>query len=216
MSTPLSAADSIHSAAVIGYLKGTVLQAGMERVLLDVSGVGYEVHVSLATYSALEASGGDPVGLHVYTHLWSDGIALYGFWTLLEKRLFERLITVSGIGPRLARVILSGMAPPDLITTLAAGDAARLTTIPGVGKKSAERMVVELKDKVTELAAEIPERAAAAARQEGEGELVSALVNLGYKRTHAERAVRAALEELPDAAFHEQLRAALRRLSGMA
>lgn len=201
---------------MIGYLKGTVLQAGMERVLLDVSGVGYEVHVSLATYSALEASGDDQAGLHVYTHLWSDGIALYGFWTLLEKRLFERLITVSGIGPRLARVILSGMAPPDLITTLAAGDAARLTTIPGVGKKSAERMVVELKDKVTELAAELPERAAAAARHEGEGELVSALVNLGYKRAHAERAVRAALEELPDAAFHEQLRAALRRLSGMA
>lgn len=199
---------------MIGYLKGTVLEAGMERVLLDVSGVGYEVHVSLATYSSLEASGGDEVGLHVYTHLWSDGIALYGFWTLLEKRLFERLITVSGIGPRLARVILSGMAPPDLITTLAAGDADRLTTIPGVGKKSAERMVVELKDKVAELAAEIPDRPPAL--REGEGELVSALVNLGYKRAQAERAVRAALEELPDAAFHEQLRAALRRLSGMA
>lgn len=201
---------------MIGYLKGTVLRAGMERVLLDVSGVGYEVHVSLATYSALEAAGGDEVGLHVYTHLWSDGIALYGFWTPLEKRLFERLITVSGIGPRLARVILSGMAPEDLITTLAAGDAPRLTTIPGVGKKSAERMVVELKDKVAELAAELPEPAAAAARHEGEGELVSALVNLGYKRAQAERAVRGALEELPDAPFHEQLRASLRRLSGMA
>lgn len=201
---------------MIGYLKGTVLRAGMERVLLDVSGVGYEVHVSLATFSALEAAGGDEVGLHVYTHLWSDGIALYGFWTPLEKRLFERLITVSGIGPRLARVILSGMAPEDLITTLAAGDAARLTTIPGVGKKSAERMVVELKDKVAELAAELPEPAAAAARHEGEGELVSALVNLGYKRAQAERAVREALEELPDAPFHEQLRASLRRLSGMA
>lgn len=201
---------------MIGYLKGTVLRAGMDRVLLDVSGVGYEVHVSLATYSALEASGGGEVGLHVHTHLWSDGIALYGFWTELEKRLFERLITVSGIGPRLARVILSGMAPPDLITTLAAGDAARLTTIPGVGRKGAERMVVELKDKVAELAAEVSGRAPAAARREGEDELVSALVNLGYKRAHAERAVRAALEELPDAAFHEQLRAALRRLSGMA
>lgn len=200
---------------MIGYLKGTVLHAGMDRVLLDVSGVGYDVHVSLATYSALEAAGGAQVGLHVYTHLWSDGIALYGFWTRLEKRLFERLISVSGIGPRLARVILSGMAPPDLIETLAAGDAARLTTIPGVGRKSAERMVVELKEKVAELAAEGGGRPAAAPR-EGEDELVSALVNLGYKRGHAERAVRAALEELPDAAFHQQLRAALRRLSGMA
>jgi Holliday junction DNA helicase RuvA len=201
---------------VIGYLKGTVLRAGMDRVLLDVSGVGYEVHVSLATYSALEAAGGGPVGLHVHTHLWSDGIALYGFWTEIEKRLFERLITVSGIGPRLARVILSGMAPPDLITTLAAGDAARLTTIPGVGRKGAERMIVELKDKVSELAAEVSGRGGAAAPREGEDELVSALVNLGYKRAHAERAVRAALEELPDAPFHEQLRASLRRLSGMA
>lgn len=201
---------------MIGYLQGTVLEAGVDRVLLDVAGVGYEVHVSLATYSALEAAGAGPVGLHVYTHLWSDGIALYGFWTRLEKRLFERLISVSGIGPRLARVILSGMAPPDLIETLAAGDAARLTTIPGVGRKGAERMVVELRDKVAELAAEVGGRAPAAAPREGEDELVSALVNLGYKRAHAERAVRAALEELPDAAFHEQLRAALRRLSGMA
>jgi Holliday junction DNA helicase RuvA len=172
--------------------------------------------VSLATYSALEAAGGGPVGLHVHTHLWSDGIALYGFWTELEKRLFERLITVSGIGPRLARVILSGMPPPDLIKTLAAGDAARLTTIPGVGRKSAERMVVELREKVAELAAEVPGTAAAPGAGEAEEELVSALVNLGYKRAHAERAVRAALAELPEAAFHEQLRSALRRLSGMA
>ncbi|HSL82034.1 MAG TPA: Holliday junction branch migration protein RuvA [Thermoanaerobaculia bacterium] len=201
---------------MIAYLQGTVLDAGVDRVLLDVAGVGYELHVSLATFSALEAAGGGAVGLHVHTHLWSDGIALYGFWTRLEKRLFERLISVSGIGPRLARVILSGMAPPDLIETLAAGDAARLTTIPGVGRKGAERMVVELRDKVAELAAELGGRAPAAAPREGEDELVSALVNLGYKRAHAERAVRAALEELPEAAFHEQLRAALRRLSGMA
>jgi len=201
---------------MIGYLRGRVIRAGMDRVLLDAGGVGYEVHVSLATYSALQASGQEEIGLHVHTHLWSDGIALYGFWTELEKRLFERLITVSGIGPRLARVILSGMAPPDLIATLAAGDTARLTTIPGVGKKGAERMVVELRDKVAELAAELPGRAAVPRAAEAEEELVSALVNLGYKRPHAERAVRAALAELPEAAFHEQLRSALRRLSGMA
>lgn len=201
---------------MIGYLRGRVIRAGMDRVLLDAGGVGYDLHISLATYSALQASGKEEVALHVHTHLWSDGIALYGFWTELEKRLFERLITVSGIGPRLARVILSGMAPPDLIATLAAGDAARLTTIPGVGRKGAERMVVELKDKVAELAAEVPGRRAAPRAAEVEEELVSALVNLGYKRSHAERAVRAALDELPDAAFHEQLRSALRRLSGMA
>jgi len=201
---------------MIGHLRGTVIRAGTERLLLDVGGVGYELHASLATLSEVEkAAGAGEVSLHVYTHLWSDGIALYGFWTDLEKRLFERLITVSGIGPRLARVILSGMPPPTLIATLAAGDAARLTTIPGVGKKSAERMVVELKDKVQELAAGLEEPAAAGGATEAAEELVSALVNLGYKRSKAERAVREALADDPDGAFHEVLRASLKRLSGM-
>ncbi|MFW6175853.1 MAG: Holliday junction branch migration protein RuvA, partial [Acidobacteriota bacterium] len=160
---------------------------------------------------------GDTVSLHVHTHVWSDGIALYGFWTPLEKRLFERLVTVSGIGPRLARVILSGMGPEELVPALAGGDTARLTSIPGVGKKSAERMVIELREKVGELAAEMPSReprpAAAASGAEGEEEAVSALENLGYKRAQAERAVRAARGELPDAPFHEVLRASLKRLS---
>jgi len=195
---------------MIGFLQGRVIRVLPDRALLDVGGVGYEVHVSLSTYSEIERAGGDrPVRLFVYTHLWSDGIALYGFWTEIEKRLFERLITVSGIGPRLARVILSGMPPEALVATLAAGDASRLTTIPGVGKKSAERMIVELKDKVAELAAELPE---AAAPGEGEADLVSALVNLGYKPARAERAVREARAELPDAQFHEILRAALKHI----
>lgn len=202
---------------MIGHLRGSVVRAGPDRVLLDVGGVGYELHVSFATYSEIERSGGEIVGLHVFTHVWSDGIALYGFWTPLEKRLFERLITVSGIGPRLARVILSGMGPEELVPALSDGDTARLTSIPGVGKKSAERMVIELREKVAELAAELPtredRRPAAAARAEGEEEAVSALENLGYKRSQAERAVRAAREELPDAPFHEVLRASLRRLS---
>lgn len=200
---------------MIGHLRGRVIRAGMERLLLDVGGVGYELHASLTTLSEVEKAGSGEVSLHVYTHLWSDGIALYGFWSELEKRLFERLITVSGIGPRLARVILSGMPPAALISTLAAGDAARLTTIPGVGKKSAERMVMELREKVQELAAGLPGPAAAGAPSQGEDELVSALVNLGYKRGKAESAVRQALAELPDGAFHEVLRASLKRLSGM-
>lgn len=198
---------------MIGHLRGSVVRAGPERVLLDVGGVGYELHVSLATFSEIERASGDTVGLHVHTHVWSDGIALYGFWTPLEKRLFERLITVSGIGPRLARVILSGMGPEDLVPALADGDTARLTTIPGVGKKSAERMVIELREKVGELAAEMPSREPRPSLAEGEEEAVSALENLGYKRAQAERAVRAAREELPDAPFHEVLRASLRRLS---
>ncbi len=206
---------------MIGFLRGRVLRLGPEAVLLDVSGVGYEVHVSLATYSEIEGSdhpdGGDgpELGLHVYTHVWSDGLALYGFWTELEKRLFERLIAVSGIGPRLARVILSGMPPAELIATLAAGDSKRLTTIPGVGKKSAERMVVELRDKVAELEGEIGAAGAPAAATGGDEEdLVSALVNLGYKPAHAERAVTEALSEAPDADMQTLLRAALKRLAG--
>lgn len=199
---------------MIGYLKGTILRAGADALLLDVGGVGYAVSISLATYSEIERAGRKgEVGLYVFTHLWSDGLALYGFWTELEKRLFERLITVSGIGPRLARVILSGMPPETLITTLAAGDAARLTTIPGVGKKSAERMIVELRDKVQELAAELGTTDAASP---GEEDLISALVNLGYKRTLAGSAVRESLNEAPDAEFHVLLRASLKRLSGAA
>ncbi len=200
-------------AAMIGHLRGRTIRLGLERVLLDVGGVGYELYASLSTLSDVEARGDGEVELYVYTHLWSDGIVLYGFSTELEKRLFERLITVSGIGPRLARGILSGMPPTDLIAALAAGDAVRLTTIPGVGKKSAERMVVDLADKVADLAHGLPKAATASA--EADDELVSALVNLGYKRGPAEQAVRAALDETPDGAFHELLRASLKRISSM-
>jgi Holliday junction DNA helicase RuvA len=139
-----------------------------------------------------------------------DGIALFGFWTEREKLLFERLIAVSGIGPRLARVILSGMAPDDLLGAIAGGDVGRLSTIPGVGKKTAERMVLELKDKMRELAAELPETPAAIPADQ---DVVSALVNLGYKSSLAERAVADVRRERPDAAFHELLRSSLHRLS---
>jgi holliday junction DNA helicase RuvA len=196
---------------MIGYLQGNVLKATPERLLLDVQGVGYEVHIPLSTYYEIERRGGDPrVALYVHTHLREDGIALFGFWTEREKLLFERLIAVSGIGPRLARVILSGMAPDDLLGAIASGDVGRLSTIPGVGKKTAERMVLELKDKMRELAAELPERAAAAPADQ---DVVSALVNLGYKATQAERVVAEARRERPDAAFHDLLRASLTRLS---
>ena len=195
---------------MIGYLQGNVLKATPERLLLDVQGVGYEVHIPLSTYYEIERRGADPrVALYVHTHLREDGIALFGFWTEREKLLFERLIGVGGIGPRLARVILSGMAPDDLLGAIAAGDTGRLSTIPGIGKKTAERMVLELKDKMRELAAELPERAAVPADQD----VVSALVNLGYKAAQAERVVAETRRERPDAAFHDLLRASLTRLS---
>lgn len=197
---------------MIGYLQGNLLKTTPERVLLDVQGVGYDVHIPLSTYYEIEkrATAGR-VALYIHTHLREDGIALFGFWTEREKLLFEKLIGVTGIGPRLARVILSGMPPDDLLSALASGDLGRLGTIPGVGKKTAERMILELRDKMRELAAGLPETSAAAAP--ADQDVVSALVNLGYKSVQAERAVAEARKEKPDAAFHDLLRASLGRLS---
>jgi Holliday junction DNA helicase RuvA len=196
---------------VIGHLRGRLAVAAPERVLVEVGGVGYDLHVSLATFSELDRAGvGAEVALHVHTHVREDQLALYGFWSAREKELFERLLGVSGIGPRLAQVVLSGMAPEDLIDALAAGDVARLTRIPGVGKKTAERMVVELRDTLQALAREVgPARPAAASAED----LVAALEHLGYRRGQAEKAVADARREAPAAPFHELLPLALRRLS---
>lgn len=196
---------------MIGYLQGTLLRADPERLLLDVHGVGYEVNVPLSTWYEIEKRRDEPVRLFIHTHLREDGIALFGFWTEREKALFEKLIGVNGIGPRLARVILSGMPPEDLLSAIARGDLGRLATIPGVGKKTAERMVLELREKMRELAAGLPEETAAAAP--ADQDVVSALVNLGYKANLAERAVAEVRREKPDAAFNDLLRASLNRLS---
>jgi Holliday junction DNA helicase RuvA len=197
---------------MIGYLQGHLIKASTDRLLVDVQGVGYEVHIPLSTYYEIERQGLEArVRLFIHTHMREDEIALFGFWTEREKLLFERLIGVGGIGPRLARVILSGMPPDDLLAALAGGDLGRLATIPGVGKKTAERMVLELKDKMRELAAELPGKAAAAVP--ADQDVVSALVNLGYKGAQAERAVAEARRERPDAVFHDLLRASLQRLS---
>jgi holliday junction DNA helicase RuvA len=194
---------------MIGYLQGVVLRKSPEKVLLDVQGVGYEVYVPVSTYLAIERlADGEPARLHIHTHVREDALALYGFATEREKELFEKLIAVGGIGPRLARVILSGMPPDDLLAALAAGDTLRLASIPGVGKKTAERMVLELREKVQTLAAELPAREAPV-----DDELVSALVNLGYKQSQAERAVVQARRDEPEGEFPELLRASLKRLS---
>lgn len=196
---------------MIGYLQGQILRATPERLLVDVQGVGYEVHIPLSTYYEVEKRGANErVALFIHTQVREDEIALFGFWTEREKALFEKLIAVGGIGPRLARVILSGMPPDDLLAALAGGDLGRLSTIPGVGKKTAERMVLELRDKMRGLAAELPATAAAVP---ADHDVVSALVNLGYKSTLAERAVAEVRRDKPDASFHDLLRASLNRLS---
>lgn len=201
---------------MIGYLQGTLIRANPERLLLDVQGVGYEVNIPLSTWYEIEKRREETVRLFIHTHMREDGIALFGFWTEREKLIFERLIAVSGIGPRLARVVLSGMPPDDLLGAIASGDLGRLATIPGVGKKTAERMVLELREKMRELAADLPaEKTAAGAPAviAPDQDVVSALVNLGYKASQAERAVAEARREKPDAAFNELLRASLNRLS---
>lgn len=185
-----------------------------EVAILEVGGVGYEVYIPVSTYYELESKGKDEVLLHVHTHVREDSLALYGFSSPGERRLFERLIGVSGIGPKLGRVILSGMEPSDLLTALAQKDAERLATIPGVGKKTAERLVLELKDKVAGLLEETT--IAAPARSEGAGEdVVTALVNLGYRERDSARAVEAIRRDEPDAPFAVLLRRALKRLAGL-
>jgi len=199
---------------MIGWLSGKVVQAVPDRLILDVGGVGYQVAIPLSTYYEIEKTeAGATIRLFIHTHVREDALALFGFWSEREKELFERLIAVSGIGPRLAQVVLSGMAPDELIAALAAGDVARLVRIPGVGKKTAERMVVELRDKLQALAAQLPATRAEGAGGASDDDLVAALVNLGYKPSLAEGAVGAARKEAPGAAFHELLRLALRRLS---
>jgi Holliday junction DNA helicase RuvA len=176
--------------------------------------VGYEVHVPLSTFYTLPEPGAR-VELRIRTHVREDQIALFGFSAALEQQLFDRLIGVSGIGPRLALAVLSGIEPDDLVRAVRAADIARLTGIPGIGKKTAERIVLELKDKLPAGAAPVPAGAAPApAASDQRADLISALVNLGYQRQAAERAVDAALEALgPGAAFEAALRQALRGLS---
>mgnify|MGYP001217582836 CR=1 FL=1 len=196
---------------MIGYLRGSILERTPERVLLDVGGVDYDVHVPLSTYYEIErAAASGSISLYIHTHVREDEISLFGFWTTRERLLFERLIAVSGIGPKLARVVLSGMAPEDLTQAIASADLGRLATIPGIGKKTAERIVLELRDKMRDLAAELPVGSGAPAADQ---DVVSALVNLGYKPAQAERAVADARRERPDAPFHDLLRASLNRLS---
>lgn len=196
---------------MIGYLRGIPRKTSAEKVLLDVGGVGYEVHLSTSTLQHVAAAGAGTVELFVHTHLREDSLSLYGFLSELELELFELLLGVNGVGPRLARTILSGPGLDQLISALSAADLKRLAQIPGVGKKTAERLVLELRDKVQPLAARLP--VVPAGPRTVQEDVASALVNLGYKRPEADRAVEASRKESPDAAFHELLRSSLKQLS---
>jgi holliday junction DNA helicase RuvA len=199
---------------MIARLRGRLVEKHATRLIVDVDGVGYDVQVPLSTFYGLPEVGGD-VALRIHTHVREDALALFGFATTLEQQLFERLITISGIGPRLALAVLSGIDPADLVRAVQAGDVGRLTLIPGVGKKTAERIGLELKDRLpATLATEPAEGAAAPAGETAlRADLVSALLNLGYHRPLAEKAVEAALKTPGDRTFERTLKQALRELA---
>jgi Holliday junction DNA helicase RuvA len=195
---------------VIGRLTGRLASKAPDQVLLEVGGVGYLVHIPLSTFYELPDQEA-PASLWIHTHVREDALALYGFLTERERTLFLLLLGVTGIGPRVALTVLSGIPPAELIEALRKQDVRRLVAIPGVGKKTAERMVLELADRVGALPGEAPPREAAAVAFE---DVVSALVNLGYRKSEAEKAVDATARESTPEEFGEFLRLALRRLTG--
>ena len=194
---------------MIGHLRGALLEKHPNLVLVEAGGVGYEVSIPVSTYTALPEPGAQ-VSLRIHTHVREDAIQLYGFAAAAEKALFERLISVSGIGPKLAITILSGLAAAELAEAIRAGSLERLVRIPGVGKKTAERMVLELRDKLDLGVAPVAVKAVAAApMDEAARDAVSALVNMGSKPAAAEEAVRKARTAEPEAGFEALFRRAL-------
>jgi Holliday junction DNA helicase RuvA len=198
---------------MIARLSGILAEKAPGRIIVDVRGVGYDVQVPLSTYYVI----GDPgaaVSLRVHTHVREDTIALYGFATSLEQELFERLITITGIGPKLALAVLSGIEPPDLVRAIRTQDVARLRSIPGVGRKMAERIGLELKDRLPQaLQAAADVAKSPAPEDQLRADLLSALVNLGYQRQAAEKAIDRELKDhAGDVRFEDALRAVLRGL----
>lgn len=199
---------NVHS--MIAHLRGKLLAKHPNQAVVEAAGVGYDVTISVPTFSDLPAIGAD-VALHIHTHVREDVIALYGFLRPTEKVLFEKLITVSGIGPKLAITILSGMRADEMVGAIRGNDVVRLTRIPGIGKKTADRMVLELRDKLPAPGTAVAP--AAPSLNATEEDVLSALMNLGYQRAAAEKALTAAAKEGDGKSFDQMFRAALNRLS---
>ena len=197
---------------MIAYLRGRLFEKHPNSLVVDVDGVGYDVSVPLSTFYGLGDRGAE-VALRIHTHVREDALALYGFATAIEQDLFERLIAVSGIGPKLALAVLSGIEPTELIRAIEGGDVARLTAIPGVGKKTSERIVLELRDRLPRARAAVADVGAGPEPPPLRDDVLSALVNLGYHRPLAEKAVESALKSTPDGGFERTLKQALRELA---
>jgi len=185
---------------MIAHLRGRLLCKHPNQAIVEAGGVGYDVTISVPTFTDLPAAGAE-IALHVHTHVREDAIALFGFLQAEEKQLFERLIQVGGIGPKLAITILSGMPAVEMVSAIRSGNVARLTRIPGIGKKTAERMVLELRDKLAEFGAE-PALPPASPMEE---DVLSALVNLGYQRASAEKALTVAAKAAGSASSFDTL-----------
>ena len=196
---------------MIGHLRGEIARKGIQEVVVDVAGVGYKVQIPLSTFYKLGREG-ETISLRIHTHVREDALSLFGFLTEHEQLLFERLISVSGVGPKLAVNILSGIDASELLDALRGSDIVRLTRVPGVGKKTAERLVLELKDKLPAppAASETPSVPPSSAKED----LLSALANLGYSRPEVEKGVDRALREASGAPFEDLLRRTLAILSG--
>ena len=204
---------------MIAHLSGTLLSKQATSVIVDVSGVGYEVNIPLSTFYDLENEGSN-VKLRIYTHVKEDALQLYGFKTARERELFINFISVSGIGPKLGIALLSGMSADELIACIKSNNLARLTLIPGVGKKTAERLIVDLREKMTALSvAQLeeepgvkPEAAEVSSADSVRSEALSGLMNLGYQRSAAEKAVDSALSEGGDISVESVLKRSLRKI----
>jgi Holliday junction DNA helicase RuvA len=200
---------------VIARLEGLLLEQHPTRVVIDVGGVGYDVHIPLSTFAELPDPG-KRVALHIHTHAKEGSLQLFGFGSRAERAAFELLLRASRVGPRLAQTVVSGIAPRALLAAIRAGDVAALRSVPGIGTKLAERILVELRDRVGELAAEVGDDRgpAPAPLDPAREETLSALLNLGYPRPEAERVLAQAAEEAGDDASLETLvRVALRKLA---
>ncbi|HVG33135.1 MAG TPA: Holliday junction branch migration protein RuvA [Pyrinomonadaceae bacterium] len=206
---------------MIAYLSGNLLSKQANTCIIDITGVGYEVIIPLSTFYDLEDVGSN-VQLRIYTHVREDALQLYGFKTARERELFLRLISVSGIGPKLGITMLSGMSADEIIASIRTNNLARLTSIPGVGKKTAERLVIELRDKIAALSSpaleeEFATSGTGAGAQPSEDvvrdDALSALINLGYQKSAAEKAITSAMQEGGDISVEVILRRSLRQLA---
>jgi Holliday junction DNA helicase RuvA len=194
---------------MIVHLRGRLLSKSPNEAVIECAGVGYGATISVATFTSLPAEGAE-ASLHIYTHVREDQLALFGFAETQEKRLFEKLLTISGIGPKLAITVLSGIAADRLVAAIRSGDHATLTRIPGIGKKTAERVVLELKDKLDDMAVPVADASGVHHGPAGD-DVLSALVNLGYPRPIAQKAIETAIAKDAEAAqdFETLFRAAM-------